>query len=130
MLSKHEQRENAFSPMDVTPAGMFIRSNPVQASNADVSIRLIAPRKFIIFRLEQKLKTSFSMHVTRSGMVADIKFEHPENAPLSIRVTPEGILTFVKPEHPENALFPMRVTPVGMLTVVKPEHPLKTPPSM
>ena len=50
----------------------------------------------------QSLNAVDPIDATLSGIVTEVKPEHPLNVSLSIDVTPSGIYTDVKPEHPLN----------------------------
>lgn len=125
-----EDLENALSPMDVAPAGMSMRSNSVQSSNADEEIRLTPSPKLTFFSLWQNAKVIFSMHVTFAGMLMVVKLSHPQNASAPMCPTLLGIFTVVRLEHPANALFPICIIPAGIVMLVKLLHSQKVDGAM
>ena len=111
---KLEQPENAYSPIEVTLLGIIVDLQPTISSLLSVCIialqlflesyTLLFSSTFMDVRLGQSSNVVLPLiEVTLSGIVIEVKLEHPENAPLAIEVTLSGIVIEVKLEHPKNA---------------------------
>lgn len=75
----------------------------------------------------QLQKALLPIAVTLSGIVSDVKLEHPLNAPLWISITDLGIMIDDKLVHPENAHSPISLTEFGIVTDVSPVQSPKVP---
>ena len=86
------------------------------------SIHVILFGRLMEVKLEQPWNAHFPMLSTLSGTETVFIFEHSAKAEAPILNTPSGIMIDVKLEHPQNACVSIRVRLSGRVTEDRDSH--------